>query len=637
MKLTRFDGGISRQLQPMYIGESEAVQLVNVDTDKGSLTPVKREGADEVGDSYYFKGAFIDAGTAQVEFDSKLFYVKNGELRQFDGSSDTPAGLPNPTTTVTLQERKGPTPVISVKAATTPQAKSYEGPFDTPTNYVLVKTFKAEEVFSKPLLADVDNSATSSKLVSASAIRQTQRTVELSTDSKRTVTFGPLGLDLSDEYAALFRLVNGKFWWVGSSIIAGNVETDYLSDTLSDEQATATFTLDSLDFCELEGTYAYVVTWYDSTSGTESGPSPLSAEIDCTDSDRLLLNIPQPPSGYPIDTVRLYRVGGDVTVFTKVADIPLGTLTYLDTNKDEDIARNSTLETEIFDLAPANMTSLTESAGMLFGSLGTDVRFTPVNKPAAWPEEYALKFKSEVLAVQSCPMGVLVFLANELHLIAGTSPTALQRVLLSADQGLASATSVASLNGTTLWASKFGICTSSGQDATLISKAKLGKIDLSSAISSTIFDRAYYLLLPAGKVLVLDFSGQAKFKEFQTFEDAEYLIAVGTDIFVGRGTVVNKLFSSTEAASLLYVSPELVEGSQLQEKLYKRVRLFHFGDIILKVLIDRQEVAAKSFTGEGSKEVLIPASSARGYRIQFEVSGTGEVLEIEYEVESANL
>ena len=54
------------------------------------------------------------------------------------------------------------------------------------------------------------------------------------------------------------------------------------------------------------------------------------------------------------------------------------------------------------------------------------------------------------------------------------------------------------------------------------------------------------------------------------------------------------------------------------------------GDIIINVYIDGQEVYTNSFTTEGTHVLQIPQSKQRGYYIQFEVSGSGIVSEIEY-------
>jgi flagellar hook protein FlgE len=146
---------------------------------------------------------------------------------------------------------------------------------------------------------------------------------------------------------------SGSGFWDGRRIYRSDAggafqhlaDLDLTTTTYNDTAAAAAGP--ALDTSVLEQReYSYYVTFLDNSSGTESRPTSLVGPYPITDgSSRVRLdNIPQPASG-GFDQVVIYRnLGNNSTDFRRVAQLPLGELTYIDAMSDADISGNQQLD-----------------------------------------------------------------------------------------------------------------------------------------------------------------------------------------------------------------------------------------------------------------------------------------------------
>jgi hypothetical protein len=81
---------------------------------------------------------------------------------------------------------------------------------------------------------------------------------------------------------------------------------------------------------------------------------------------------------------------------------------------------------------------------------------------------------------------------------------------------------------------------------------------------------------------------------------------------------------------MTYLSPRFVEGAITQIKIYKKIYIRSKGDIILDVIIDDIVASTLTLNSEDTHQLLVPHEKHRGYSIQFNITGTGIVQEIEY-------
>lgn len=379
-------------------------------------------------------------------------------------------------------------------------------------------------------------------------------------------------------------------------------------------------------FPDLEdGTFQYVYTYYNNTDGTESAPSPLSSEVTTTAG---YVNI----SGLVASTdtqvthIRLYRIGGYKTVFTLVTELTNGTTAYTDRTPSVALL-NNVLESETNFKAPTGLQYLTESYATFFGAVGATLHVSEVGNPNYWP--YQLEFPKTIKGMGAVQNGLLVFTANETYLISGTDPTTFVRHLLSGDQGCKSHKSVQFVKNSLVWLSNDGLCSSTGGDLTVLTQDKLGKISL-TPYASSIYDDVYYLFHTNG-ILALDSRFGIIFKEFSQKD----ILGAGTfdDVLYGSdGTNIYSLFTGVDSVSFTYKSPRLTDQSFINRKSYSEAYCIYEGDITVKIYITDTLQATHQLSSEGiaKAELGIPTAYNRGYCIQFEVSGTGKLYELDY-------
>ncbi|RMH38003.1 MAG: hypothetical protein D6694_12800 [Gammaproteobacteria bacterium] len=90
----------------------------------------------------------------------------------------------------------------------------------------------------------------------------------------------------------------------------------------------------------LTGTFQYMYTWVNSTTGLESDWSPLGSIT--VSNQKVDITLPTTaPAADGVDTKRLYRTFDNGSLFYKVADIALATATYTDSTADADLGAAS--------------------------------------------------------------------------------------------------------------------------------------------------------------------------------------------------------------------------------------------------------------------------------------------------------
>lgn len=629
MKLQLFDGGLSTRLAPQLIQQNEAREYENIDNEIGILAPVKSKTPTTIAVQkfpvyYDAQAEWVSSNVFRdyVEFEKTLYWTDRvGRPQKYNGTNQYNLGIDAPTTAPTV------TSSSSVEAPTEADfIPGSSGDLPSTTHYYVLVNDDGTFV-SAPLRSSIDLVNNRINLdeedieqrfgrfdpgVTRYVITSDSTTRSVLIRNVKGITYGSNGVKVYRLYAGTYRLVGS---------LANDAAT--LNDTTYDISANDAF--DETEVAPISGTIQYLYTYYNSADGTESAPSPASAEQEILSSVSLT-NI-QVSSDPQVDQKRIYRIGGNITTFTLVDTITNATTIYLDEKKDTEV-EGSILTASTNTEAPTGLAFLKEAYAMLFGAEGTKLRFTPIGEPDYWPETFFLQFSTPLTGIAPVTNGVLIFTQFKTHLITGTGPTSLSQYLLDGNQGCVDASSIQIVKGSAIWASTDGICTSNGSSVSVITKNKLGKIAL-SPVDSTVHDQVYYLLETSGSILAVDYRYTQVIKRLSL--DIESL-AVGQDILYGvKNGVLQSLFSSSSVESFKYTSPTLVEGRKSERKQYKKVYIYSKGDIIFNILINGVIVATKELTDEDSHQIQVPQDKQRGNDIQFQISGTGEVHEIEYE------
>lgn len=632
MKLQQFDGGVVTRLAPQLLNVNQGVVYENVDNSTGILTPIKTKLATDIAlkaNHIYFEAeaTWIDAyvTTDFLEFQSKL-YLTDRQTRPLKYSNGTYSflGIERPAIapTLTLVDYAEPLKDITTLNDTT-GGNLPASDFD----YLLFNVRNG--VYSTPFKFTVYASTTNNtrangivaKLSISTLLSRNPITV-YEAPVNRQINFSDILGKFQDE-ARLYRYYDGT--WRLLYIFATKSAT--FSDTIFNIGSNSP--LDESLVSKFEGTYQYVYTFYNANDGTESAPSPISIELT-TQSGRIQVSMPSTSADPQVTHKRLYRLGGDITQFTLVTELPASTTEYIDNLSDLEL-EGSLLESDNYYEAPAGLKYLSEAYAMLFGAIGSSLRFTPIGKPNAWPPEYELQFDSDITGLGPVANGLLVFTRTKTYIVTGTGPLSLAQQTLRGDQGCIAFESIAeAYAGTLIWASEDGLCTSSGNNVQSLTKGALGKIKL-TPVSSVVHDEIYYCHNADGSILAFDYRFNSILKWLNLGTQS---LVVGNNTLYGYyNGILYTLFEGSINAKLKYKSPLLIEGSFSEAKTYKKVYIRSEGDIILNIIIDNEIVASFNLTGTKTHQLQVPQQLQRGYSIQFEIEGTGVIHELEYTAE----
>jgi len=379
----------------------------------------------------------------------------------------------------------------------------------------------------------------------------------------------------------------------------------------------------------LEGTLQYCYTYYNIEDGTESQPSEFSLELSVS-SQKININV-LVSYDTQVTNIRIYRIGGNITSMQLVVELPNSSTTYTDDTTDLDIP-GSILDSYNNNQAPISLNYLTEHNAMFFGSIKDKLFYSDIAFVNNWSSFNFIDFDSDITGIGPVPNGLLVFTKFKTYIVTGTSPNTLSKYLLNANQGCIEHKSIKFANNTLIWISTDGICISNGGEVIVISRDKLGKMYKASYIEitdSVVYDDIYYVGYKDG-IGIADFRFGTIFKYIDTIIEGFH---IHNDILYY--SKVDKLYSlgtSNINRSLQYKSPKLSDGQISNLKNYKSIYINCIGDLQVKIYIDSELIITKDISSDTS-EILIPQQSRKGYYIEFEITGTGELLELQYIVE----
>lgn len=373
----------------------------------------------------------------------------------------------------------------------------------------------------------------------------------------------------------------------------------------------------------------YVITY--SNGILESIPSdPISVPFLSGDSKTVLPYITIKASNDPqVTSIKLYRLGGGVTQFSLVKEFLNVDIEFTDsiTNIDLD---GAVLNSYNNLPAPDGLQYLTLYNTMLFGSIEDKLYYTDVATPFVWSGFNFIDFDDIITGLGGTPNGLLVFTKHSTYIVTGTSPDTFSKYLLSAGVGCVLHKSIQSLNNTLIWLSEDSICVSNGGEIQSISRDKLNALDIKTPRCSAVLNDTYYVSHQNG-TLIADFRFGLIFRES---DSVFYGLNVNDNILYGVDSNDRfvELYKGDKPSKIHYKSPKFSDGSISTVKTYKDIYFHSSGDLNVKVFIDDILVGDKDLEN-GFSELKVTSTNTRGYSIQFEVSGTGTLNEIEYQVE----
>lgn len=383
------------------------------------------------------------------------------------------------------------------------------------------------------------------------------------------------------------------------------------------------------DYLNSESIYAtsYLYT-YVSSDGTESTPSKSASIPDKFYPAYISVQASEDPQ---VTRIKLYRqnsqIGGG---YQLVKEYPNITQTIVDYSSDSAID-GAALASYNYLPAPDGLRHLTLYNVMLFGSIADKLYYTDVANPYAWSGFNYIDFDDTITGIGGTSNGLLVFTRTSTYIVTGTSPDSFSKYLLSSGVGCVLHKSIQPRHNSLVWLSEDSVCSSNGGEIQNLSMSKLGVLDIKTPRCSAILNDIYYLSHQDG-TLITDFRFDLVFRE----SDKVYLgLSVNGNQLFGvedSGKLV-ELHKGQTPLSIDYLSPKFSDGSISTLKTYKDIYFHSTGDLTAKVFIDDKMVGTK-LLAKGFDELKVSSENTRGYSIQFDISGTGTLNEIEYKVES---
>lgn len=378
---------------------------------------------------------------------------------------------------------------------------------------------------------------------------------------------------------------------------------------------------------ELDGVYTYYVTYYNSEFDIESQPLILDpVELVLQNRKALLEDLPT-STDPQVDKLRIYRLGGNLTLKTLVIAIDNGVTTYTDNIADTEVD-GFIMESEAYNKAPDGLMHLTEHNSGLVGSVGNKVYFTPIAKLYAWPALDYIVIPGDITGISSSSTGLLVFTAKSTHVVIGTEFATYSKYPFDGTQGCVSHNTIAKLGGSVLWVSDDGICIIDGGRVSVISRPVLASLGV--PINAVVHDDVYYLQLE-DKIIAIDSRFGLIFVEFSyqfdhlgMFNDALYGVKDG---------FLHTLFTSHLTEDMHWLSAEFSDGAMTHKKIYYGVYFNSIGRLTVEIMIDGRSAQFQPLNITGITEILLPQELQNGYSIQFRIRGKGVLKEIEYKVQ----
>jgi len=374
----------------------------------------------------------------------------------------------------------------------------------------------------------------------------------------------------------------------------------------------------------------YTYTYYNSSDDIESAPAPLSDEFSVDADQRITLSGIEVTADIQVDIIRIYRIGGDITVTTLVEEIPNNTASYIDTKSDLEL-EGRLLESQAHFPAPDGAQFLVEAYGILFCAVDERLHFSDIGQPDVWPPLNFIDFSLDITMILPVQGGLLVCSRHRSHLLTGTTSDTFRKLDLTSEHGSISHLSAQILKTRPVWLAETGICTFDGSYITLLSQDKLGLCPL-DIVNSMVHNEVYYLCLTNGNLFAVDNRfGSYTFAEYQYDKRLDNILSIDGSRY---GRINDKLVTLFDGDDLefTYLSPKFTESFHSVIKTYNNVYIRCDGDFTIKMFIDDELVLTKSITGNTIFDIQPPAGKQRGSAVQFEITGTGTIFEYEFKV-----
>lgn len=358
---------------------------------------------------------------------------------------------------------------------------------------------------------------------------------------------------------------------------------------------------------EIPQSRAYIYT-YVSAYGEEGQPCDALTNqvIDVYSDQNVVLTLPAAASGnHNLSKKRIYRTDTSGT-FRFVADVTLATTTFTDSASEQQLGEAITSQN--FDPPPDDVSAdhpdgpllgLTAMPnGVFAGFAGRTVCFSEAFLPHAFPDEYKLGVKSDIVALAPLQSGLLILTTEKPYVASGLDPATMALTEVDSNLSCVSKRSVVDMGSSVMYASPDGLVMATDNGLRLVTEDLLTRDQWQELAPSSIVGFMWeghyigfydtgsiqkgFIFDPRGEknsLTDLDFHATAGYNELE--EDVLYLVVGGAVKKFASGTELPYTWRSRKFYTSRPVNPGVAKvqadsyGSGITFKLYADGALKH--------------------------------------------------------------
>lgn len=250
-------------------------------------------------------------------------------------------------------------------------------------------------------------------------------------------------------------------------------------------------------------TRSYVYTWV-TANGEEGPPSPpttATGKLDDTWAIGMTAPGPDATAERNLVTTRIYRTivsAQGVATYFFVAEVPIGTLAYNDTQTDATIANNEQLKSLYWTEPPADLQGLVSMPnGMVAGWRNNEVWFCEPYYPHAWPVTYVIGVPNKVVGLGVYNQSVIILTQGQPYAATGVDPSTMALAIIQPLEPCTSRNSIVNTPNGVLYSSPNGLISITPQGAQNLTLQRILKDDWDAllnldSIAASIIMAGYY-------------------------------------------------------------------------------------------------------------------------------------------------
>lgn len=371
------------------------------------------------------------------------------------------------------------------------------------------------------------------------------------------------------------------------------------------------------------------ITHLNSKDGTESCPSEAILVPKLFPIEFTLNTVPDPQ----VDKVRIYGIVGGYSQPVLIKEVYATQTSVIISSDDISNLSNQLLNSYNNYPPPEGLRYLTQANAMLFGAKDFQLHYSYIGQPNYWSPYDFITFPDIITGIGNTQNGLIVFTRTQTYIITGNSAATYSKFLLDGSQGCISHKSIQTYKNNLIWLSNEALLLSNGGAIQDISRDKLGKLSITNIYDSAIYNDIYYLATPTNTLiadmrngLAYSYSSEVYIGlHYNRYKDSLYACLFTQYLVIVEG-------DNNKVKTLIYKSPKFPSGSISSVKNYKTFYVNSTGDLTLEVIVDDRTLTTAHLQS-GIQEVRIPNDSRLGYYVQFKVTGTGILNEIEFKQE----